>query len=698
LTAVHHRTCSLCDALCRIRVEVDGQRVGRISGLAEDPFSFGHVCPKVVALKDLHDDPERLRAPLRRRGRDFEEIGWDEALDEAADRLAGVRRAHGPDAVGVYVGNPNVHHYGNLLALALLLPMLGTRARFSAQSVDNLPHQYASERMFGHPLLIGVPDVDRADLMLVLGANPWVSNGGGMASGDARRRMRAIRARGGKIVVIDPRRTETAAEADAHLAIRPGSDALLLLAMAQVLFADGRIADGPWRSFTDGVDQIAALAARFPPERVADATGLSADTIRGLARSFSDAPRAVIYARMGVCTQIFGGLAAWLVMVLHALTGNLDQPGGLMFPRPAVDLLGLLARLPVATGPRAGATRGAALPGFSDELPLVALADEIERPGPGQIRAMLTIAGNPALSAPNGPRVAAALATLEHHVAIDMYLNETSRLAHLVLPAASPLEREHYPLGTSTIAVRNLAAFSERLFAPAGARDDADLLSDLAGRLARAEGRPGWRAAAWAFRRVGPRRLLDLLLRVGPYGRWRGGALDLDALAGSATTVDLGPMTPSFPARLCTPGKRVRLAPAELVADVARLDASLAAPRPALVLIGRRQVRTSNSWLHHSPRLTRGDLRCALHLHPADAAARGIGHGDVVALRSRIGEVRVTAELTEAMRPGVVSLPHGWGATSANDVVDDAWVDPLTGTAALFGGAVEVVRVGPAGG
>ncbi len=703
----HHRTCSLCDAMCRLRLKVEDGTVTRIAGEPDDPWSMGHVCPKAVALKDLYEDPDRLRTPMRRTPAGWQPISWDEALDETATRLAATRREHGRDAVGVYVGNPNAHHYANLFAVIPLLGQLDTRARFTAVSVDNLPHLFAAYHMFGHNLLFGVSDVDRAEHMLIVGANPWVSNGGGMSSGHVRKRIGAIQARGGKVVVVDPRLTETARHADAHHFLQPGSDALLFLAMLQVLFAEDRIDDGSWRSWCDGLDRIESIAMGFPPERVAAATGLGPEIIRTLAREFSDAPAATIYARIGICTQRYAGLAAWLHVVLHAVTGNLDRPGGLMFARPAVDTVALTALLGIDGNHTPGATRGTGLPGFTDELPLAAMAEEIETPGPGQIRALITLAGNPALSAPNGERLGAALDTLDFHVAVDMYLNETSSRAHLVLPAASPLERDHYPLGLASISTRTIAEHSQRLFDPDGARDDFDILTDLGLRLARAEGSWMWRAVYSGARAAGARRVLDLLLRTGPHGSLRGGPLNLAMLDASPVTIDLGPMQPCMPERMRTPHKRARLAPECMQDDIARLvrDLEAGAFAEPLVLIGRRTLRSNNSWMHNSERLVKGKPRCTLLMHPDDARSAQLSDGDMVRIRSRVGQVEAPLEITDTIKAGVVSLPHGWGhgrpgtrmrvanahpGVSANVLTDDALADPLTGTATFNGVPVVV--------
>jgi anaerobic selenocysteine-containing dehydrogenase len=710
MTTLHHRTCGLCDALCRIRVEVEDGQVRRISGLAEDPFSMGHICPKAVSLGDLQTDPDRLRSPMRRTPRGWEEVSWDDALDEAATRLARVRRDHGHDAVGLYLGNPNVHHYGNVLALTLLTGLLDSRARFSAQSLDNLPHAFAAHQMFGHNLLMPVPDIDRTDWMLILGANPWVANGGGMSSGHVRRRFEALRARGGRVVVCDPRRTETARHADVHHAIRPGGDAALLLGMLHTVFDEGLVVDGPWRRWTTPLEPLAAMATRFPVDRVAPHAGLAPEVIRQLARQLARTPRAVIYPRLGACTQAFGGLTCWLVTVLCTLTNHLDTPGGLMFSQPPIDIVAITKLAGVTGSYLPGSSRRTGLPSIHDELPVASLCEEIETPGAGQVRAMITLAANPVLTAPNGPRLEAALSGLDVHIAIDPYLNETSRLADLVLPAAMPLERAHYPLGLSAITVRTVAAYSEPLFPLDGARDDWDILTDLTGRLARTEGRWGWRGAVAAARRLGAEGLLDLLLKTGPHGTWRGGTLDLDTLRKSDTTVDLGPMTPSLPHRIATESGQVHLTPRACLADLDRLDAALTQDVPPLVLIGRRHLRSANSWLHNSHRLVKGKDRCTLRVHPRDAVPRQLASGDEATLSTHIGTLRVRVEVNDEMRPGVVSLPHGWGhhrsgtrqriarehaGVSINDILDHTVVDPLTGTSVLNGQAVHLEKAPP---
>jgi anaerobic selenocysteine-containing dehydrogenase len=705
----HYRTCTLCEAMCGLALEVEAGRVVSIRGDADDPFSRGHICPKGAALADVHADPDRLRQPMRRTPGGWKPVAWAEALDETAERLRAVQRAHGRDAVAVYQGNPTVHNFGSMLFAPGFVRALGTRNRFSATSVDQLPHHLAAYLMFGHGLLLPIPDLDRTDFFLVLGANPAVSNGSLMSAPDAAGRIKAVRKRGGTVVVIDPRRSETAALADRHHFIRPGTDALLLLALLHVVFAEALEKPGILAEMTDGLDAVRALAADFPPERAAHATGIAVEEIRGLARAFAAAPSAVCYGRCGVSTQEFGGLAQWLINLLNLVTGNLDRPGGAMFTTPAVDVPARTRR--GSLGRFKSRVRG--LPEFSGELPVATLAEEILTPGDGQVRALVTSAGNPVLSTPNGAQLDRALAGLDFMVSVDFYLNETTRHAHLILPPTSPLEHDHYDLVFYLLAVRNAARFSPALFpAPPDALHDWQIFLGLQRRLERGL-KPRLRNAALA--RLKPHGMLDLGLRTGPYGagfRPFGRGLSLRKLRRHPHGIDLGPLKPVLPGRLFTPDRRIHAAPAPLLDDVARLRARWMDGEGAdgmdgfdLLLIGRRQLRSNNSWMHNYPRLMKGRDRCTLLLHPADAAARGIAPGSPVRIASRAGSVEVPAEVSEEMMPGVVSLPHGFGhgragigqavaaahpGASANDVTDDRLLDTLTGNAALNGVPVRV--------
>jgi anaerobic selenocysteine-containing dehydrogenase len=703
--ATRLHTCMLCEAVCGLAVEVDGAAVKSIGGDADDPFSRGHICPKAAAIGDVQSDPDRIREPQRREGDRWRPVSWKEALAEAGERLAAIQRKHGRSAVGLYIGNPSVHSYSAMLGVPFFSRALGSRARFSATSVDQLPQMLAALEMFGHQLLLPVPDVDRTSFFLMLGANPLASNGSLMTAGGISRRLDELRARGGKLVVVDPRRTETAAAADQHLAIRPGTDALLLLAMLQVLFEEGRAELRHLAAFTDGLPRLRAAAARFPPERVAERTRIPAEVVRELARAFAKAPSAVAYGRVGASTQEFGGLTAWLLIALNAVTGNLDREGGFMFTTPAADMVGVSSR----TGDRghfaAWRSRVRGLPEFGGELPAATLAEEIDTEGKGRIRALVTFAGNPVLSTPNGARLERALPGLEYMVSVDVYRNETTRHANLILPTSFGFERDHYDLVFYLLAVRNAARYVKALVPPPpGVRGDFEVLLDLAASLRRYGGGRRGRALGAVLRvarMLGERRILDLMLRFGPH------RLSLRKLERQPHGIDLGPLRPQLPARLGTPQKRMQLAPSAFLRDLDRLEARLGQAPAELVLIGRRALRSNNSWMHNSLRLVKGPPGCVLLMHPDDAAERGLESGARVRVASRVGSVEVPIGVTADVARGVVSLPHGWGHTregaalgvaaahagaSLNDLTDEQSVDALSGNAAFSGVPVDVTR------
>ena len=717
--ARHLRTCTLCEAMCGLVITTDGDRVTEIRGDAADPLSKGHICPKAVALQDVHADPDRIRHPMKRVGEKWERVSWDEALRLAVDGIKSVQQKHGHDAVAAYVGNPTVHSLGAMLFVPDLLRALKTKNRYSATSVDQLPAHVAAMMMFGHALLIPIPDLDRTDHLLILGANPAVSNGSLMTAPGVSHRLAAIRERGGRVVVIDPRRTETAALADAHHFVRPGGDALFLLALLHVIYAEGLTKPGRLEAITDGLGELRRLVTRFAPERIAGAIGMDAAVIRTIARDFAGASRAVAYGRVGVSMQEFGGVATWLITALNLVCGRVDAEGGAMFTRAAVDLLHSDQKS--SRTPRFGRwkSRVRGLPEFAGELPVAALAEEIETQGKGQVRALVTHGGNPVLSTPNGARLDRAIAKLDFFVAIDFYINETTRHAHLILPPTSPLEREHYDLVFHTLAVRDTAKWSEPVFAkPADARHEWQIVNEL---IARLTGTVGARLKATALARLGPSFMVDVGLRRGPYGTgWSpfGKGLTVAALRRAPSGVDLGALKPALPERLRTANRRIDAAPVQFVADVGRLERAwlgvegeaLTAAREggALALIGRRALRSCNSWMHNFERLVRGKRRCTLLMHPDDAGARGLFDGDAVRVASRVGEVEVELEVTDEVMPGVVSLPHGWGhgragtrtaiagahpGVSINDLTDEMKVDALTGNAAFSGVAVRVGAV-----
>jgi anaerobic selenocysteine-containing dehydrogenase len=708
--AVHFRTCNLCEAMCGVAVTTENGAITSIRGDADDPLSRGYLCPKAAALGDLHDDPDRLRRPLRRRGTDWTEIGWDEAFDEVATAIRRIRRQHGRDAVAVYQGNPTVHNYGSITHGQLFFRSLRTRHHYSATSLDQLPHMLASLVMFGHQVLLPVPDVDRTALFVIFGANPLASNGSLMTAPGMRGRLDAIRARGGRIIVVDPRRTETSAYADRHVFIRPGTDALLLLAIAREILAAQGVRGGHLDGHLKGGDTLWRTAEAFTPEAIAEATGVSPEITRELAATIAAAASAAVYGRVGVSTQEFGGLSTWLINVLNIVTGNLDREGGMMFTRPAVDLVPLAARVGLRGSFDRRRTRVRGLPEFGGEFPAATLAEEMSEPGAGRIRALITSAGNPVLSVPNGARLERELAQLEFMVSIDPYLNETTRHAHVILPPTSGLEHDHYGVALHVLAVRNTAKWSPPLFErSADRRHDWEIFAELTGRLGGVSAleRVAARASRRLLLRLPPERFLDFALRIGPH------RLSLKQLKRSPHGVDLGPLEPCLPARLYTPDRRIDLAPEVFVRDVGRLRGHLESTRRAaadgLVLIGRRDLLSHNSWMHNVPRLMKGPTRCTLRVNPADAARLHLADGGRVAVRSAAGSIVADLEVSDEMMPGVVSLPHGWGHTrpgvrlrvaaaragaSINDVTDEQFVDRLTGNIAFSGVPVEVTPIG----
>ena len=741
-----HRTCPLCEATCGLTVTVaPGTGAISVRGDEQDPFSRGYICPKGVALGQLHADPDRLRTPLIRRGDSWTAVGWDEALAEAGRLLAPLIRDHGRDSVAVYLGNPNVHNHALTLYSKVLIQALGTGYRFSASTVDQMPKQVASGLMYGTELSVAVPDLDRTDYLLVLGANPLVSNGSLLTAPDLPGRLRALRRRGGRLVVVDPRRTRTAEAADEHLEIRPGTDALLLAGIAHTLLAEGLADPGQAAPYLNGLDELRDALRPFEPEAVAGATRIPAATVVRLARELAAAPSAAVYGRIGTTTTSFGTAASWLVDVVNTLTGNLDRPGGVLWPEPA-------AGSPTTTGepghgrgvrvPGSRRTRVRGLPSVFGEFPAGALAEEIDTPAADgtRLRGLVTIAGNPALSTPNSARLGTALASLDAMVSVDAYLNETTRHAHVVLPAASPLARSHYDLVFGSFAVRNTAKFSPPSLPRAeGELDESEVLlrlacavlgggttpdelddlaaADTARRIAAdpsspAFGRDPLDLLAAVAQRSRQERLLDLMLRGGPYGDGFGAkpeGLSLAVLEAAPHGLDLGPLRPRLPGVLRTPSGRVELAPPQLLAEARRLAghlAELTAAGPGgLLLVGRRQLRSINSWMHNVPLLAGGSNRCTLQLHPTDARRLGIVDGQRVAVRSSVGRLEADAEVTEGLMPGVVSLPHGWGhsdpatrsllaardpGVNSNLLTDEAPLDPLSGTAVLNGIPVEV--------
>ena len=740
------RTCPLCEATCGLELTIAGDRIVKVRGDADDVFSKGFICPKGASIAELHDDPDRLRAPLLRRpDGGFDEVSWDDAFAFIDERFRAVEGEHGRQAFGAYIGNPAAHALGALLYGRVLLKALGTRNVFSASTVDQMPKQLSAALMFGTGLSVPVPDLDRTMHLLVLGADPLVSNGSLMTSPDARGRLRGIRARGGKLVVVDPRRSRTAREADEHHFIRPGGDALLLMAIVHTLFDEDLANPGAHLApHLSGLDEVRELADPFSPEAVAGRTGIAAPEIRRMARELAGSSPAAVYGRIGTTTQAFGTLASWLIDVINVLIGDLDRPGGAMFTTPVAGSSN--------TAGTPGRGRGTDVHRWSSrvggrgevfgELPAACLAEEIETPGEGRIRALFTIAGNPVLSTPNGDRLADALDTLDLMVSVDLYRNETTRHAHVILPSPSPLERSHYDVALYAFAVRNVANYSPpALPLREGALDEWQILLRLtgivtgqgpdadvaaidafvAGEFARratvtasgpAEGRDPQDLLADVGDRVGPERLLDLMLRTGPFGGGTEG-VTLAKLEAAPHGLDLGPLQPRIPEVLRTASGTIELAPPLIASDVPRLQAHLdAGDDDGLVLIGRRQLRSNNSWMHNLPKLVSGPERCTVLVHPLDAERLGIADGEPAAVSSAHGRIELTAQVTDDMMPGVVSIPHGWGhdldgaaldvarehaGVNVNLLGDAGTLEALTGNAVLNGIPVAVASAVPVG-
>jgi anaerobic selenocysteine-containing dehydrogenase len=706
------RVCPLCEATCGLTLTIEGTEVTGARGDREDVFSKGFICPKGASFGGLDADPDRLRTPLVRTGGVLREATWSEAFDAIAAKIPALIGEHGKQAGGVFLGNPNVHTMAGGLYPPLLLSTLGTRNVFTASTLDQMPKHVSSGLLFGDANAIPVPDLERTAHLLLIGANPLESNGSLCTAPDFPGKLKALRKRGGTLTVIDPRRTRTARLADRHAAIRPGTDALLLAALTQVVVEEKLADPGELAEHLDGYDELGEAVADFTPEAVAGACGLDADTIREIARELAAAPCAAVYGRIGSCTVEHGTLASWLVDVLNILTGNLDRPGGALFPLSATG------RAPRAAGPGKGfalgrwSSRVSGHPEAKGELPVAALAEEIETPGEGRIRALIVIAGNPVLSAPDGDRLDRALAEgLDFMVSVDPYLNETARHADVVLPPPPPSQSAHFDFALNSLAVRNQVRYS----GPAvpleeGRMDESEILARLVLAVGGNHGAPPEAVddlviattiakaglpeslAADLTGSTGAERRLDLMLRLGPY------ELTLAQLLARPHGIDLGPLEPRVPQVLRTRSGRIELLPEPIAADLPRLRASLGARPDGLVLVGRRHLRSNNSWMHNVAALRGGSNVCTLQIHPDDAARIGLADGDTARITAAGGEVEAPAEITDSVRAGVVSLPHGWGhnrpgtrmsvagadpGVNVNQLLDGTLLDPLSGTAVL---------------
>lgn len=679
----HLRTCPLCEAMCGLEIQVDDGRVTGIKGNRDDVWSRGHLCPKGTSLAALHDDPDRIREPMIKVDGQWREVSWDAAFRRCTELLTPVIDKYGIGAVTAYTGNPLAHSFSLARYAGVLMGMSGMPITYSPGTVDQWPKNLSSHLMYGLWWNFPVPDIERTDLLVIMGANPAASQGSLLAAPDVMGLIGAIRKRG-KVIVIDPVRTPTAARADEWLPIVPGTDAALLLAVAHTLFAEGLVDPGP---HVDGIDALRRAVADWPPERVGAVTGIGEDRIRRLARELAGTDKSVVYGRIGLCNQEFGSLASWLVDVVNILTGHFDTPGGAMFPRPAA--------WSITTQPLPGLEGGA--PEFGrwhtrvrgakevlGQAPVSCMAEEIATPGDGQLKALITVAGNPVLSTPGGDKLDEVLPMLEAMISVDLWLNETTRHADVILPGLSPLEQPHHDDLILLFAIHSIANYSAPVFDPGDRPHEWEILIRLTGLctgtpaedvdvaaiddgffdyLAFTRGLDGAEIRK-LYERGGPERMLDLTLRTGPFGDQYGknpGGLTLDTLKANPNGIDFGPVVPQLPDILGTPDKKIRLAPQYLLDDLPRLAARMERPAEPLVLVSRRHLRSNNTWLHNVPALMKGKDRCTLLIHPDDAARCGIADNDIVTVKSEAGEIRVPVEVTDAIKPGVVSMPHGWG-------------------------------------
>lgn len=767
----HYRACNICDAMCGVEIEYQGTQILSIKGDKKDPVSKGYICPKATALQDLHEDPDRLRQPMLKTEAGWKPIPWEHAFDLAAQKLSAISKKTGRNSVGIYVGNPTAHNHGNVMFLKSLNDALGTNNRYSATSVDQLPLMLAAMKLFGNAAMFPIPDVERSHFLIIVGGNPVASGGSFMCGADIKKKLSEIKKRkDGRLVVIDPRFTETAEIASEHYFISPGKDALLLLAMINVIFSQGLENSG--KIPVENLNVLKGLSMPFDPEKVAEQVGIKAEVIRDLAITLAKQEHAAIYGRLGTSIQEYGSLCSWLLYVLNIITNNLDVEGGMMFTKPAIDIAGLGALSEEVNSFDTRRSRVRNLPSMAGEFPAATLADEILVEGEGQIKAMVTCAGNPVLSVPNGRKLEKALGTLEFMLSFDMYINETTQYANLIIPPTSPLEHCHYDLVMQLVAYRHSAKFSPALFEkPEGSYHEWQSYLEVSSRINKLKKNNRWNDLTIdAFKNymywLGDEGILNLMLKMGPYGRkpvvidalnrllsspkliginqaWKFisealenflrskhamnafletspygkysfpvlGGLNLKKLKYKIHGVDIGPMVPMLPDRLNTKNKTINLNPEYLLKDINRLSAQLETPKTNadfdLLLIGRRHIRSNNSWLHNSYRLVKGKDRCTVLMHSNDASARKLADGEMVTVKSNTGEIRLALEVSDAIKEGVVSVPHGWGhhregaqlsvaekyaGASINDITDDNLVESLTGLAIANGVPVKVLN------
>lgn len=728
---LHHRTCPLCEGMCGVTVKVEGGQVATVRPNRQDVWSQGHVCPKGTTLGALHDDPDRLRTAMVRDGSEWKSASWDTALERLEELAEGVRNRHGPHAFAAYGGNMAGKDATLSRYTGLMLATSGIQQVYSSGTVDQHPKNLSAMLMFGNEWKIPIPDLDNTDLFVIFGGNPAASKGSIFSHRDVMGAMRDLRARGGRVIVIDPVRTKTAQAADQWIGLKPGTDAALMLGVAHVLFARGAVRLRHLDGLIEGLDALRDVAGEFSPQVVAPFCGIEASIIEDLADELIRTDRSAIYGRIGTCTQSFGTLASWMIDVLAILTGNLDRRGGSMWSRPAASLVDMLATLPDGMPVVMGKSRVRGVPAVLGQFPASCMAEEIATPGPGQIKGLVTFAANPALSAPDSGKLAQALPLLECMVSLDNYINETTRHAHVILPSPSFLESAHFDMWSWIFCLTSGGHYSPPVFPPVDRPDHWRIVARVGAIIG---GQPGadidamddgyFRALATgrgidpdlaitALPERGPARILDLAIRAGPFGDRFGavaGGLSLDSFRNQPDGVIIGPATPQAQEGFATSSGKIEIAPALILSDIPRLKLALGANDPALVLVSRRHLRSMNSWMHNVDTLVKGKDRCTVQMHSADAATRGLEGGDLVTLTSAAGSIVVPMEIDDDIRPGVVSMPHGWGHSDAqthlsvakvhpgantNVLSPGTLVDVISGNAVLNGIPVEIAKASP---
>jgi anaerobic selenocysteine-containing dehydrogenase len=694
---IHYRTCNLCEAMCGLKITYKEKKVISIVGDKKDPLSKGYICPKSLALKDLYEDSDRLKTPIKRVENGWKKISWTEAFDEVEHQIKKIQEQYGNDAVATYQGNPNVHNLGSMLYGGPFLKSLKTKQKYSATSADQLPHHIASLKMFGHQMLIPIPDIERTDYLLILGANPGASNGSLLTAPGFSQKIKNIQKRGGEVINIDPRYTETSKISSDHFFINPGKDALLLLSLLNVIFEQGIDEKTHLSSHLKGLEEIKEIIKQYPPQKTASIIGIDSLEIQKIAKNFMNSKTAVCYGRMGVSTQEFGGICQWLINVINIVTNNMDKAGGAMFTKAAIDLVFMTGMKGKVGNFDRYRSRVHDLPEYSGELPVATLADEMIVEGEGQIKMLICTAGNPVLSTPNGKKLEKALEGLDFMVSIDIYLNETSKYANIILPSTNGLETLHYDLVFHQLAIRNTAKLSEVLFEKdENQKHDWQILNELTERIT-GKKNP-----------LTPEMMLDNMFKFSPY---KAANLSVKKLKENPSGIDLGALQPLLTKRIFTPDKKINISPKFFINDLKRLDKELFNANGEdktnypFALIGRRHLRNNNSWMHNSKLLMKGKNRCTVLMCPKDANNLSITNHQKIRITSNVGSIELPVEISDEMKEGVLSIPHGFGhnrqgtkiklaeenaGESINDLTDDYNIDKLTGNVNFSGTRVKV--------